>query len=134
LLKNKDNLDDKKNEYDRLEAALSVNKPLATVYYLKEALQMLWSQDDAESCKKMIINWVEEANASGIKAMIRFAKTLIRHSYGILNWYRYKISSGPLEGLNNKIKVLKRMAYGFRDKEFFKLKIYAIHKAKYSLI
>lgn len=115
MLKNRENLDDNKNEYDRLEAALSVNKPLATVYYLKEALQMLWSQDVAESCKKMIVSWVEEAFASGIKALIRFAKTLIRHSYGILNWYKYKISSGPLEGLNgnsNKnLPVIPRKPY-----------------------
>jgi transposase len=59
---------------------------------------------------------------------------LLKHRFGIFNWYKYRISSGPLEGLNNKIKVLKRMAYGFRDKQFFKLKIYAIHKVKYEII
>ncbi|NMC90920.1 MAG: transposase, partial [Smithella sp.] len=43
-------------------------------------------------------------------------------------------SSGPLEGTNNKIKTMKRMAYGFRDMEFFKLKIMAIHESKYALV
>jgi transposase len=46
----------------------------------------------------------------------------------------YRISSGPLEGTNNKIKTMKRMAYGFRDMEFFKLKIMALHETKYALI
>jgi transposase len=44
------------------------------------------------------------------------------------------ISSGPLEGTNNKIKTMKRQAYGFRDREFFKLKILAIHETRYALV
>ena len=50
-----------------------------------------------------------------------------------MNWYEHPISSGRMEGTNNKIKVLKRMAYGYRDMEFFKLRILAIHEAKYAL-
>jgi len=46
----------------------------------------------------------------------------------------YPISTGPLEGTNNKIKTMKRQDYGFRDKEFFKLKIMAIHLTKYALV
>ena len=45
-----------------------------------------------------------------------------------------KISTGPLEGTNNKIKTMKRQAYGFRDQEFFKLKILALHHTKYALV
>ncbi len=54
-----------------------------------------------------------------------FQKTLRIHALGILAWYDHEISTGPLEGTNNKIKTLKRQAYGFRDLEFFKLRIYA---------
>ncbi len=46
----------------------------------------------------------------------------------------FRISSGPLEGTNNKIKTMKRMAYGFRDRDFFKLKIMALHETKYVLV
>ena len=56
------------------------------------------------------------------------------YKLGILSYYDYRISSGPLEGTNNKIKTMKRMAYGFRDMEFFKLKIMALHETKYALI
>jgi len=134
LLKNNDNLNESKNEFDRLEAALSVNKPLATAYYLKEELRWLWLQDSMISCQKFLGQWVAKAIASGINELKKFAKTLLKHRFGIFNWYKFKISSGPLEGLNNKIKVMKRKAYGFRDIEFFKLKIYAIHSAKHQLI
>ena len=64
----------------------------------------------------------------------KFANTLAGYKSGILAFYDYRISSGPLEGTNNKIKTMKRMAYGFRDMEFFKLKIMALHETKYALI
>ena len=57
-----------------------------------------------------------------------------RHRRGILAYYDCRISTGPLEGTNNKIKTMQRQAYGFRDQEFFKLKILAIHEAKYALV
>jgi len=51
-----------------------------------------------------------------------------------LAYYSYPISTGPLEGTNNKIKTMKRQAYGFRDHEFFKLKILGLHQTKYALV
>lgn len=61
------------------------------------------------------------------------AKTLEKHREGILNWYDHPISTGPLEGINNKIDTLKRQAYGYRDMEFFELRIKALHNSKYAL-
>ena len=63
-----------------------------------------------------------------------FVKSLQRHRRGILAWYDYPISTGPLEGTNNKIKTLKRLAYGYRDQEFFQLKLFALHESKYALV
>jgi transposase len=56
------------------------------------------------------------------------------HRTGLLNYHRCPISTGPLEGVNNKIKTLQRQAYGYRDEEFFRLHIYFIHLAKYVLL
>jgi transposase len=56
------------------------------------------------------------------------------HRRGILAYYDYPISTGPLEGTNNKIKTLQKQAYGFRDKDFFKLKIYALHEPRHALV
>jgi len=59
---------------------------------------------------------------------------LERHQYGLLSYYQYPISTGPLEGTNSKIKTLQKQAYGYRDQEFLKLKLKALHLAKYELV
>lgn len=132
-MKNQDKIKDDYEARTRLEEALKVNKPLATAYYLKEELKLLWKQKDKETCDLFLIQWAEKAYVSGIRILQRMGNTLLGHRTGIYNWYDYNISTGPLEGFNNKIKTMKRQAYGYRDKEFFKLKIYALHEAKYSL-
>jgi transposase len=134
LLKNSENLDPERNERQRLEVALKLNRPLATAYYLKEDLRQFWSQVDKESADTFLNDWIARARASGIKVLKTFAKTLSSHREGLLAYYDHRISSGPLEGTNNKIKTMKRQAYGFRDHEFFKLKIMAIHQARYALV
>ena len=64
----------------------------------------------------------------------KFSRTVAGHKFGILNSYDHAISTGPLEGTNNKIKTLQKKAYGFRDHDFFKLKIYGLHETKYALV
>lgn len=133
LLKREDNLNEETDERKRLQQALEVNKPLAIAYYPKEELRLLWAQDSIGQAKAFLGKWVAKAYASTITVLKKIANSLLAHRSGIFAWYTHPISTGPLEGLNNKIKVLKRMAYGYRDKEFFKLKIYALHRTKYAL-
>ena len=134
LLKNPENLKDERNEKQRLEEALSLNKPLATAYYLKEDLRFLWNQPDKVTAQTYLDEWIAQAEASGISILKDFAKTLRTHRSGILAYYDYPISTGPLEGTNNKIKTLQRQAYGFRDRLFFILRIYALHTTNYELV
>jgi transposase len=134
LLKRPENLDPKRQEPTRLQEALRLNEPLATAYYLKEELNEIWEQDSEEEAQALLMQWITDAESSGIRMLKDFAKTLRAHAWGILAYYDYPISTGPLEGTNNKIKTMKRQAYGFRDKEFFKLKILAIHETKYALV
>lgn len=134
LLKNPENLDASKNEMIRLEEALRLNRPLATAYYLKEELRSFWNKASKEAADKAIRSWIGKAEASGISILRSFAKTLAIHKRAILAYYDYPISTGPLEGVNNKIKTMKRQAYGFRDIEFFKLRIKSLHKTKYALV
>ena len=134
LLKNPDHLEPSKKEDRRLEEALLLNKPLATAYYLKEDLRTLWTQHSKEKAEKSLDAWIRKAESTDIRILHTFAKTLQTHRNAILAYYDYPISTGPLEGMNNKIKTMKRMAYGFRDIEFFKLRILAIHEAKYALV
>ncbi|MDT8272449.1 MAG: ISL3 family transposase, partial [Desulfomonilia bacterium] len=134
LLKNPDNLNAKRNERHHLEEALKLNEPLALAYYMKEYLRQIWRQPNKAKAEEILDDWVVKAKVSGIKILVNFANTLITHRRGILAYYDYPISTGPLEGTNNKIKTLQRQAYGFRDKEFFKLKILALHESKYALV
>ena len=134
LLKNPENIGDNRSERQRLEAALKLNKPLATVYYMKEDLRQFWKQPNKDKAHSFLADWINRAFASGITMLKKFARTLGAIRTGLLAYYDYPISTGPLEGTNNKIKTMKRQAYGFRDIQFFKLKIMAIHKAKYALV
>lgn len=134
LLKNPENLDPSRNELERLEKALEINKPLATAYYMKEDLRQIWNQPNKDEAEKFLWDWADRALVSGISMLEKFAETLLNHRLGILAYYDYPISTGPLEGTNNKIKTMKRQAYGFRDHEFFKLKIKAAHLTKYALV
>jgi len=134
LLKRPENLDPTRQEPERLQEALRLNEPLATAYYLKEELNDIWEQDSQEEAQALLMQWIVEAESTGIRMLKDFAKTLRAHAWGILAYYDYPISTAPLEGTNNKIKTMKRQAYGFRDKEFLKLKILAIHESKYALV
>ena len=134
LLKNPGNLDEKKGEKERLEEALRMNEPLYTAYYLKEDLREVWKQSSKKQAEKVLDEWIRKASCSEIPMLKTMAKTLSAHRSGILAYYDFPISTGPLEGTNNKIKTMKRQAYGFRDMEFFKLKIMALHETKYALV
>jgi len=113
---------------------MELNQPLAIAYYMKEDLRQLWSQKDKSSAETFLNDWISQGKSSKISMLVKFAQTLAAHRTGILSYYAYPISTGPLEGANNKIKTMKRQAYGFRDMGFFKLKIMAIHETKYALV
>jgi transposase len=134
LLKNPENLDHSRHEHRRLDEALALNRTLATAYYMKELLRLFWEQPDRARGRIFLDEWIELAEASGIRMLQSFAKTLTGHRSGLLAWYDDPISTGPLEGTNTKIKLLQRKAYGFRDKEFFKLRILALHETKHVLV
>ena len=134
LLKASENLDPEHDEKARLKAALKLNRPLALAYYMKEDLRRFWEQPGKTFAGALLNDWLRRAKASGVPMLGKVAKTLEKHRAGLLAYYDFPISTGPLEGTNNKIKTMKRQAYGFRDHEFFKLKILGIHEAKYALV
>ena len=111
-----------------------MNKPLATAYYMKEDLRRFWEQPGKRFATAFLNDWLRRAEASGVKMLQQMAKTLAGHRSGLLAYYDAMITSGPMEGTNNKIKTLQRQAYGYRDQEFFHLRIYSIHLAKYALV
>ena len=134
LLKNPKNLDPDRDEHRRLREALELNQPLATAYYMKEDLRQFWKQTNKMTATAFLESWIRRASGSDVRILKQLANTLASHKSGLLNYYDYTISTGPLEGTNNKIKTMQRQAYGFRDMDFFKLKIMALHQTKYALV
>lgn len=135
LLYGQENLKKKKPEkVSRLEELLAANETLHKVYLLKEDLrQFFWKQESKEDARKFIENWVKEAKALNLKSLSTFAETIDSRIEQILGWYDHPISTGPLEGTNNKIKVFKRVAYGYRDLKFFALRLLFLHETKVSM-
>ena len=85
---------------------------------------------DKATASIIIDDWIRQANSTKVPLIQKVANTIAMYKYGILVWYDCNISTAKVEGINNKIKVLKRNAYGFRDEEYFKLRLYALHERK----
>lgn len=134
LLKRRESLDPQKSEPQRLQKALDLNQDLAIGHLMKEELREFWEQDDYDEAEGMLCDWVAYAESTKIPELVALAGSLRRHALGLLDYYGSEITSGPIEGLNNKIKTMKRQSYGFRDMEYFKLKILAIHRTRYALV
>jgi len=132
LLMRLDNLKD--DQLPKREKALELNKPLSQAWYLKEELSLLWQQPSSKARERFLRQWCERAVATGVKQLAQMAKTLLMHWTGVLNWWDHRINNGKMEGTNNKIKTLTRQAYGYRDEDFFILKLLGLHESRYKLV
>jgi len=121
LLKNAENL--KANQRNRLEEVLALNETLSILYVLKDQLKMVFYNRDRRNVKKMLDDWCRMAATIDHPSVQAFIRRLQFFEYGILNHADYPIGTSRLEGANNKIKVIKRKAYGFHDSEYFALKV-----------
>ena len=122
LLKNADNIT-KETDRVRLAELLKANRKLAAVYLLKDDLKELWAYRHTGYASRFWRQWYARAIRSRIEPLKRFARKLKGYLPGILSHCRFPLHTSVLEGINNKIKVIKRMAYGFRDDAYFFLKI-----------
>ena len=123
LLKNRKNVR-RKSHRQQLKELLELNEVINTVMILKEKLKHIWTYRSKTWAGKALDHWCELARSLNQPAVTGFARMLQRYRYGILNHCDYPIHTGKLEGVNNKIKVIKRKAYGFHDLRYFTLKIY----------
>ena len=81
----------------------------------------------SKKLKDVLDEWVKQAIESKIQPLVKMASTIRAYKTYILAWYDHYITNGTIEGINNKIKVLKRQIYGFRNEEYFTLRLYALH-------
>ena len=129
LLGNGADIFDKQHK-TRLDNALAMNEPLSKAYYLKEQLRQIWMQPVKAMGESVFDDWVRQAEQSKIPQLQKMAVTMRAYKAGILAWYDCHLSTGKVEGINNKIKVMKRNAYGFRDDRYFTLRLYALHDCR----
>jgi len=123
LLSNRDNLDmDGKRA---LKLLLKANSRLHKAYLLKESFGQLWSYDNPAWARKFFDNWKAQLRWSRLEPFQKFAAMIERHWDGIISYCHpnNKVSLGFMEGLNNKIRVIQRRAYGIKDKEYLRLKV-----------
>ncbi len=112
LLTASEKLDEQPDRKARLDQLLAANELLHKAYLPKEDLRLFWSYGSKQEVADFLRMWCTEARALKNRHMTRMAGTISRAIFAILAWYDLPISTGPLEGINNKVKVMKRLAYG----------------------
>lgn len=123
LLRNRRGLDERQAVH--LKELLAANQPLLCVYVLRDALKQLWFYRKPAWAHKAWQQWLQQAQSSGIVALEQFAHRLQAYWHGIVSRCRHPLNTSVVEGINNTIKVIKRRAYGYRDQDYFFLKIRA---------
>ena len=113
-------------ERSRLLGALSREPRLARAWGLKEALREVYRKKGPEEAAVALDHWITEAEESGLRPFKRTAATLRKWRRGVLNYWRYPITNAFVEGKHNRIKVLKRRAYGYRNDRSFLLRILSL--------
>ena len=110
-------------EAERINAMMYISDELRQAYYLKEAFYTVIDAQSREEAKRLMADWILSAQNSGIPEYTSCSNTLINWQTGILNSFDVPYSNGFTEGCNNKIKVIKRNAYGYRNFERFRKRI-----------
>ena len=108
-----------------LKKLLAANKRLNTAYLLKESFGQLWDYEREGWARRFFDNWRASLKWQRLEPYEKFAEMIDRHWDGIAAYCKpeNKVSLGFVEGLNNKIRVIQRRAYGLRDEEYLRLKI-----------
>ncbi len=122
LLKNKKNLTE--NQAEHLKKLCEINRFIYEAMLLKESFLEFYSSNDIKQAEGCLNKWIKQARSSCLKPFVELSYKFKEKMQYILNWFHKKISSAISEGFNNKIKRLKRMAYGYKDINYFRLKIH----------
>jgi transposase len=119
-------LDEAREQRFRLRDLLRYNLKTVRAYLLKEAFQQLWDYNSPAWARKFLDDWCRQVMRSRIEPMKKIARSLRQHRELILNYFRAQklLSSGVVEGLNNKAKVTMRKSYGFRTFRCLELALY----------
>jgi transposase len=121
LVKNRENLDD--DERQRLDAMLAASPELKQCYDLKEDFRQWFQSPDRATAEQGLTDWLARVEASGLKALQAFTRTLTNWKDRILNYFDGRHSNGFAEGINLKVKLINRRGFGYRNFENFRLHV-----------
>ena len=112
-------------QIDRLDELRTTNEHLYNLYLLKEDFLSIFDEEliSRESAKEYIQNWASKVLTTGYNKLIRFAKNLLERIDKILDWFDYRITNAKAEGVNNVIKTLLKRGYGYKNFNYFRLKV-----------
>ena len=119
---------------DRVNAILYISDNLRIAYELKEMFYEIVDTEDRNQARDLMLEWIYAAQSSGLNEYVKCSNTMINWQYGILNSFSYPYTNGFTEGCNNKIKVLKRNAYGYRNFRRFRNRILHIFNYKNTVL
>jgi len=109
------------------------NERLYEMYLLKEDFLSIFDRNnDRKTAEQMILEWIENIKKTTFEALKKFARSIIDRLQTILNWFDCPVSNGKSEGINNVIKTLLKRGYGYKDFEYFRLKV--LQKCGYLMV
>lgn len=120
-MKNRENLNNKqKNHLDEL---IKANKNLNKAFILKDVLKEIFNNKSNFAIKNRTKTFIQLAKEASLAPLNKLISTLKNHLDGIVTYEKYPIHTSKLEGINNKIKEIKRSAFGYHDIKYYKLKV-----------
>jgi transposase len=112
------------NQIETLDEMMRENDTLYRAYLLKEHIADIFDEENASESLKRFDDWKRNVIDTGLKPFIGCLKMMTNYFYGIENYFKHKITNAGSEGINTKINIIKRKAYGYSDLKYFMLKIY----------
>ena len=129
LLRNEEDLGEEATE--SLSVIRETYNDLGEISLMKECLRNVYAiAEFEEQARLAFTRWISLAIETGVSELKTMAKTIKRKLDGVVAYWKGKLTSASMEGFNNKIGWLNRQAYGYRDMEYFKLKIYNLPKTR----
>jgi transposase len=112
------------NQIETLDEMMSYNDNLYRAYLMKEHIADIFDEDDYNESVKRLERWKKNVIDTGLKPFISCMKMISKYEYGVRNYFKNKLTNAGSEGINTKINIIKRRAYGYADLDYFKLKIF----------
>jgi len=120
-LKASENLSNK--DRVRLKELPAVNEEISASYILKEDFREWFSRRSPAAARDHLRDWIGKVHDSGIPELLKFVELLHRRRRGLRNYFLHRVTNSLSEGFNNVVKTIKKVAYGFHDPDYFRLKI-----------